>query len=186
MKEKMTGLFLILTLVFSGCATQNNLTKEERATRKAQEDAQKQRMYESALSALNDREFVLEADRLYSRRGRTAYVTSTTNFIMVNGNRATVQIAFNNTVRPGPNGIGGITVEGLVSNVQTKTSKKGNIDYSFSVQGTGISAQVNISMAAGSDYATVTVNPNFSGNRFTMYGRIVPLEYSSVYKARPL
>jgi len=185
------GVFsLLFIVVFSGCSTQNSVTgesyKAERAARKALENAQTQQMYEAAVTALNEREFVLEADRIYSRRGRTAYVTSTTNFVMVNNNRATVQIAFNNTLRPGPNGIGGITVEGLVSNVKMKTSKKGNITYSFGVTGTGISAQVEISLPAGSDYATVTVNPNFSSNRFTMYGKVVPLEYSSVYKARPL
>ena len=55
-----------------------------------------------------------------------------TNFVSMDGNRATIQLAFNGTYA-GPNGIGGITVEGNASNVEMKTDKKGNITFSMMV-----------------------------------------------------
>lgn len=155
----------------------------QRAQQKAQEQAMEQAAYHEAVQALNNREFVLEAHQVVFRRGQTAFVTPTTNFVMMNGNRATVQIAFN-TPNPGPNGIGGVTVDGSVSSLNTKIDKKGNVDCSFSVQGIGISAQVFIRLTNGSNKASVTVSPNFNGNRMTLNGEILPLDQSSVFKGR--
>ena len=95
-----------------------------------------------AVQALKENKFVLEADRLMFKRGDVAYVNSNTNFVLVDGEKGTVQVAFNNTPFAGPNGIGGVTVDGKVSGVRVKESKKGSVTYSFSVQGAGISAQV--------------------------------------------
>ena len=43
--------------------------------------------------------------------------SSNTNFVLVNQGRGTVQVAFN-TVYPGPNGIGGVTVDGTTSDMK--------------------------------------------------------------------
>lgn len=53
----------------------------------------------------------------------SAFVTSNTNFVLMNGNRATVQTAFN-TPYPGPNGIGGVTVDGNSSDMKMNIDKK--------------------------------------------------------------
>ena len=58
------------------------------------------------------------------------------------GDRATIQLAFN-TAAAGPNGIGGITVDGSASNIEMKTDKKGNVTFSMMVQGVAVSANVN-------------------------------------------
>ena len=79
-----------------------------------------------AVQALKENKFVVEADRLIFKQGDVAYVNSNTNFIMVDGEKGTVQVAFNNTPFAGPNGIGGITVDGRVSGVRVKESKKGD------------------------------------------------------------
>ena len=61
-----------------------------------------------AVQALKENKFVLEADRLMFKRGDVAYVNSNTNFVLVDGEKGTVQVAFNNTPFAGPNGIGGV------------------------------------------------------------------------------
>lgn len=155
----------------------------KRAEQKAQEKAMEQAAYNAAVRALNDQKFVLEANQVVFRRGQNAFVTPTTNFVMMNGNRATIQIAFN-TPNPGPNGIGGVTVDGTVSSLKTQMDKKGNVDCSFSVQGTGVSAQVFIRLTNGNNKASVAVSPNFNGNRMTLNGEILPLDQSSVFKGR--
>lgn len=104
------------------------------------------------MSALEKSNFVLEADQLLFKRGGTAFVSSNTNFVSLSDNRAIVQVApFNGG---GPNGVGGITVEGSASNVKVQTDKKGNTTLSMNVMGTGISATVNIFYSKG-----VTMRP---------------------------
>lgn len=155
----------------------------ERARQKAQEQMEQQISYEEALAALKERQFVLEANQLMFRRGQTAYVTSNTNFVMLDQTRGVVQVAFN-TPNPGPNGIGGVTVEGNVSDFKTSTDKKGNISCSFNIMGTGISAQVFLTLPKGSSNATATISPNFNNNKLTLAGNLVPLEQSDIYKGR--
>lgn len=117
------------------------------------------------------------------RNGQTAFVNSNTNFVLVNQGRGTVQVAFN-TVYPGPNGIGGVTVDGSTSDMQITTDKKGNVNCQFSIQGIGISAQIFISLTNGGNNATVTISPNFNSNTMTLTGNLVPLSQSSIFKGR--
>ena len=130
-----------------------------------------------------NKQFVLEANQVVFRNGMSAFVTSNTNFVLMNGNRATVQTAFN-TPYPGPNGIGGVTVDGNSSDMKMNIDKKGNVNCSFSVQGIGISAQVFINMSSGNNTASVSISPNFSNNNLTLNGNIVPLDQSNIFKGR--
>ncbi|WP_294630455.1 DUF4251 domain-containing protein [uncultured Bacteroides sp.] len=155
----------------------------ERAKFRAEEQVQDMASYQQAVQALKNREFVLEANQVIFRNGMTAFVTSNTNFVLMNGNKATVQTAFN-TPYPGPNGIGGVTVDGNSSDMKMDVDKKGNVKCSFSVQGIGISAQVFITMSNGSNSASVTISPNFNSNNLTLNGNIVPLEQSNIFKGR--
>lgn len=139
--------------------------------------------YQQAVQALKNKQFVLEANQVIFRNGMSAFVTSNTNFVLMNGNRATVQTAFN-TPYPGPNGIGGVTVDGNSSDMKMNVDKKGNVNCSFSVQGIGISAQVFITMSNGDNNASVTISPNFSNNNLTLNGNIIPLDQSNIFKGR--
>ena len=119
-----------------------------------------QALFEEAKQAIENKSFTLEADQVIFKRGRTAFVSSNTNFVTVNGNKGSVQVAFNIPVS-GPNGLGGVTVDGNVSGYKVTTDKKGNIRLAMNITGVGISAQVNISLANGGNNATVDILPNF-------------------------
>ena len=194
----MKKLIALLALVLVSASTMMYAQESERAVRradrKAQRDAERARLkaeeqaadavaYQQAVQALKNKQFVLEADQVIFRNGQSAFVSSTTNFVMMNGQRSTVQVAFN-TPYPGSNGIGGVTVDGSASDMKITTDKKGNVNCSFSVQGIGISAQIFISLTNGGNNATVTVNPNFNNNTLTLSGNIVPLDQSDVFKGR--
>ena len=84
----------------------------------------------------------------------------------------------------GPNGVGGVTVEGRASDIKIETDKKGNVTFSMNVLGSGISASVYLSLPVGGNNASVTVDPNFSSNRITLSGTLLPTEQSSVYQGR--
>ena len=137
--------------------------KAEKAAKKAAEEAEANALFEQAVQALKNKDFVLEADRIEFKRGSFVYVTPNTNFVSVKGEKATIQLAFN-TPAAGPNGIGGITVDGTTSGVQMKTDKKGNVMYEMNVQGVAVSARVTFRMAKGTNKCTATVSPNFNSN----------------------
>ncbi|GAB6123915.1 DUF4251 domain-containing protein [Dysgonomonas termitidis] len=168
-----------ILLIFAGCKTQQDPLKA------AAEEAEQRMWFEKAVQALNDREFVLEADRIDFKYGRFVYVSANTNFISMHQDKATIQMAFNSPYA-GPNGIGGITVDGKVSNVKMQSDKKGNITFSMTVQGTAVSANVTLRLTNGSNQCNATINPNFNSNRIEFSGNLYQEADSNVYKAMSL
>ena len=191
MKRIITLITLVLvsasTLMYaqSSSETRQAERKAQREAQKAREKAENERTYTIAVQALKEGKFVLEADQLVFKRGRSAFVSSTTNFVLMDGEHASVQIAANNALA-GPNGIGGITVDGSRKEMKITTDKKGNVNCSFSVQGIGISAQVYITLTNGGNNASARISPNFNSNTLTLNGVLVPLSQSNVYKGRAL
>lgn len=191
MKRIITLITLVLvsasTLMYaqSSSETRQAERKAQREAQKAREKAENERNYAIAVQALKEGKFVLEADQLVFKRGRSAFVSSTTNFVLMDGEHASVQIAANNALA-GPNGIGGITVDGSRKEMKITTDKKGNVNCSFSVQGIGISAQVYITLTNGGNNASARISPNFNSNTLTLNGVQVPLSQSNVYKGRAL
>lgn len=173
-------LIVIITLV--GCST-SKLTSEEKEAQKEEETSRNELKFSEAKQAIYDRNFVMEADKLITRKGQLIYVSYYTNFVSLIGDRATVQFAVSN-FRSGQNGLGGLTVEGIASGITTEVNKKGNIMFSMNVTGNGISSRINIELYEGSDEARVQIIPNFSSNTMTLSGRIVPAENSEVYKGK--
>ena len=159
----MKKIILLVSVVLFGCVgyaqAQTSEKKLSRQERKEAKRAMEQALFEEAKQAIENKSFTLEADQVIFKRGRTAFVSSNTNFVTVNGNKGSVQVAFNIPVS-GPNGLGGVTVDGNVSGYKVTTDKKGNIRLAMNITGVGISAQVNISLANGGNNATVDIyNP---------------------------
>ena len=188
----MKKIVFALMILFIGAGTMMAQTdkekdkaakKAEKEAKKAAEEAENMALFEEALKAMEDKEFVLEAERVEFKRGRYIYVTSNTNFVSMNGNKASIQLTLNGA-NPGPNGIGGITVDGTISNPELKTDKKGNISMSFMVQGIAVSANVVIRMPKGSNRCTAIVSPNFNSNRLTFTGYMYPKDQARIYKGR--
>ena len=172
MKKFIALAALVLVSMVTTTMYAQESSTQRRADRKAQRDAERARLKAEQ-----------QANQVMFRNGQTAFVTSNTNFVLVNQGRGTVQVAFN-TVYPGPNGIGGVTVDGTVSDIKTSTDKRGNINCSFSIQGIGISAQIFLTLTNGDNNATVTINPNFNSNTMTLSGSLLPLNQSNIFKGR--
>jgi hypothetical protein len=187
-------LFMMCALFSAGITLQAQTTDKlsKREAKKAAKAAQKQAeleenkaWYAAAVKALEDEEFVLEADRVEFKRGRFVYVTPSTNFVSLTKGQASIQLSFN-TGAAGPNGIGGITVEGKPSGIEMSTDKKGNVNFKMMVQGSAVSASVTIRLQNETNKATVTVNPNFNSNRISFTGTLYPTEQSNIFKGRSL
>ena len=141
--------------------------------------------YVQGRAALVNRDFVLEAESVTFKNGATAFVNSTTNFISLKGNKAVVQIS-PSSFASGPNGVGGVTVEGNVTDLQVRTDNKGRTTLSMNVMGIGINAQVEVYMYPGTNRASATVYPNFNSNTVWLQGDIVPYENSNVFEGNSL
>ena len=134
-----------------------------------------------AQRAVNDSSFVLEADAVTFKYGTRVQVNSTTNFISMNGNRAVVQIA-PSYFHSGPNGVGGVTVEGTVTNVKKSYDNKGRLHFSMNVVGRGINATVSLTVYPGSNRVTADVSPTFNSNDVRLEGYLIPYEHSRVFE----
>ena len=99
---KKIVLIVLLTLLGGGLSAQTNSRKAARQVEKARRAAMDSVLHLGAVQALESGAFVVEVDRLIFKRGRTASVSSNTNFVSRDGDEAFVQIAFN-TVLAGPN-----------------------------------------------------------------------------------
>jgi biotin-(acetyl-CoA carboxylase) ligase len=138
-----------------------------------------------ARAALLNRDFVLEASSVTFKNGSTAFINSTTNFIYLKGDKAVVQISPSNFAS-GPNGVGGVTVEGNVSDLQVRTDSKGRTTLSMNVMGIGINAQVEVYMYPGTSRASATVYPNFNSNTLWIQGTLVPYENANIFEGNSL
>ena len=132
-----------------------------------------------AVAAVKNQDFVLQAQTVQFKNGATVFVNSATNYISVKGNHAVVQISPSNFAS-GPNGVGGVTVEGMVSGQQYRVGKHGYATYSFSVMGLGINAQIEVYLTPGTNQASATIYPNFNSNTVWVQGNIVPYENANV------
>lgn len=182
MKTTLITLLAVL-LCCAGYAREQQTTEKKltRKEKKALREAEEQALFEQSLQAICDSAFVLEADYAIINNRANIQVTSHTNFVMVDKDQASVQIAFN-IPSAGLNGLGGITVEGSVSGYKIKTDKKGSVTLTMNVMGRGIHASVLIMMYHGSNNATVEVAPNFSSHRLRLSGTLIPFEQSKVFK----
>lgn len=160
-------------------AARREAIRKERAQREALEAQQDSVAYLKAIEALKTGSFVLEADFVGFPSGLTRYVSSTTNYIEVNEGNGVLQTAFSNfTYSPGPNGLGGVTVEGSIGSPKFSEDKDGNVYFNFNIQGIAVSATVFITLTGGTNQATASISPNFNNNNMTMTGRLVPLDES--------
>lgn len=143
-------------------------------------------LYQQAVDAVMRNQFVLEANRLMFRRGNTANVMSSTNFVSLQDGRVTIQTALNHNRWPGPNNLGGVTYDARPSSIRIKTDHRGDVHVSMQAQGAVFTGRISMTIFAGSNVAIARVNPTFSGKRITFHGVVVPAETSRVFRGRAL
>ena len=161
---------------------QNRKISREEQKKIAQQQAKQQ--FEIARQALKDSMFVVEVDRIIGQLGRTVYVSANENFVLMNRDYASVQLAVL-PAHAGMNGAGGITLAGNASDVQERIDKHGNVTCQFRVQGNSISSTVIVTLYKGDNQVSAVMNSTFNNGRITFYGRLFPANASKVFKAQP-
>ena len=192
------GQYLILLLLLLTVICSNVSAQEKKMTRKEKEAAWRAErlrkraaeerleihndsvQYLQAIAALQSGSWALEASNVSINNGASNFVTESTNFISINNGTATVQTAFDNSNIYSPNGLGGITLTGRVTNEEMRIDRYGNVYYNFGINGSEISATVNIMLSAGNNQASATVNPNFNNSNLSMSGYIYPYSNAGI------
>jgi len=157
------------------------LTKEEQKALRAYEDSV---LAANAMKAVMDSSFIAAADQVSYKRGRNMNASPNLNYVSLNGTDAVIQVG--NSVMMGPNGVGGVTLEGMAQNIELRTDKKGNVSLSMKVLGSGLSGDVTLQMVKGSNRATVQVSGTFSSQRITMNCTVTPYSKYKVVQGRSL
>ena len=154
--------------------------------RKQIEEKDDSLQYINAKAALTNGSFVVEAQSIRLDISRTFFVSSSLNFILMrNLKEGTIQIGQNGPIS-GPNGVGGITVEGNIDNVEMTTDPRGNLIYTYDIWGSNVSAKVSVTLYKNSTRANVVVRPNFKRYDLIIEGLLVPLNESAIFEGRSL
>lgn len=194
MKKLLYLTSAICILLCAPASAQSNKSEREkewradrerkRAEARALENQQDSIAFNAAVKALKEGNWVLEATNINFYNGITRFVSSNTNYISCENEEGTIQTAFNNFTYS-PNGLGGITVQGDISGQRMNTDKDGNVYYSCNIQGASVSATIYLTLTGGTNQASATVNPNFSGRTMTLDGYLVPYDQANIFQGIP-
>lgn len=180
----MKGMIIVLMLALTAGVSASGAVPQDRQTRKAMQAYEDSVRFAATVESMRNMDFVLEADRLVLKRGENVMVTSMTNFVSVKDDRAVIQVApFSG---PGVNGVGGVTVDGNISDVDFRVSRKGTVSLSMYVSGAVASCKITFTLPKNGTTATVRIDPNYSSNDISLVGSIVPTELSTVYEGLSL
>ena len=138
-----------------------------------------------AIVAIRNGSWALEASSITFNDGNTNYVTPSINYVSINNGTGTIQTAFDDTNVYSPNGLGGITLEGNIINEELNVDREGNVYYNYMIQGSNVSATVNVVITPNSNQATANITPNFTNRSMMMSGVIYPYSTAGVFQGTP-
>lgn len=148
--------FLLLVMVSIAGTLEAQTRKEKRAERRVAQDSIDNANHIRAIVAITDTLLILEADQAYDDKGDMVLLDRTFNFVKLEKERGVVQLAFPFLV--GPNGVGGITIDGRISKYEVKTDKNGSVHLLVFTSGSSVDVDIRITLSPGSDRATATVS----------------------------
>ena len=175
-KVHLFWIFGLLLISLNGNSQNIKLTKQEK---KEVRDAELEANFRILDSLLSVRSFVLEADYLLDNHGFRIPVTSTLNFVKVNGGNGVLQTG-NNSYR-GTNGVGGVTAEGSIGNYEiSKNFKHMSYNLRFSLMTNLGIYDVFMTVNAG-NHAVATIT-GLGPGRLSWQGSLATIGNSVVFK----
>lgn len=186
---KTTLLIAVLCMVVPGIFAQESGQVDAKTAKKiSREEKQKQRKAEEEVQAklvdwmVNNRQFVLEANALSNKRGDRIQVSSRINFIAVDSDKITIQLASVSGIG-GSNGMGGVTTDGRISRYTlSKFGKDGN-SYSIRIMAmTALGSYDILFTVSRLGNSDATLSGATTGGKLDYHGYLVPKHLSKVYK----
>ena len=184
MKKSIVLLFVLSFSILSFGQEKQEMSREERrALEKEKRAVLDSLLAQQIKQAVDQKKWVLEADRLSNTMGATINVNSNLNFIALEGDEAYVQLGSETGM--GANGVGGVTIRANVNSYKVDRSKKGTYYIQVTLTSAIGNLDIRIDMNSTGQMASATVQGN-SARTITYAGRLVPLSLSTVYKGTPL
>ena len=168
-------VFLILFLVFQ---TGNIFARGTKSDVKQNDTLVFENQYQYLKYLIDNKQFVLTADYLQNW-GYRRFVNSTINFVKVDSTTAVIQIG--SDYRIGPNGVGGVTAKGKISNWKVKENPKSE---SFTID-MSVMTPLGIYFIMFNIYSTGYSTARLTGlsaGQLTFEGNIVPLSDSGTFE----
>ena len=160
---------------------QRKLAKEMKKEQQAKELAEMSAVVDAMVS---QHRFVLEANSLRNKQGEPLQVTSALNFVASDSLSGVLQIGDDAGI--GPNGVGGITVEGEISDYNyTQNERNGTYNISYILRTPVGTYDVRMT-AFPNSRAEATISNATWGGRITYSGNLIPPGLSRVYKGNAL
>ncbi len=162
MKSKILVFALIIAAVatMASCSASKNRTPEQiRQDSIANVVAQK---------LIDDREFVLTANRVSIGSSPIIQVFETSNFILVDGDDCAMQLSPRSSA-------GAFNARGTVSGYSVSKSENGDVNVKFHFNGKLGTGDVFITLYAGGTRAIGYIDATFGRGRSTFYGQIQPI-----------
>ena len=185
----MKNLLLLLVLIIStnliAQQTEKELTRKEKREIKKQQEAELSAAMAKILTvSIDSQQWVLEADMLSNKTGRSVQVNSNLNFVAIDKDEAFIQLGSNSGL--GANGVGGVSVRTNITKYEvTKNEKKGSYYIQIYANSALGSWYIQVNCNRDGKIASATIQGNTS-KRVNYSGQIVPIGSSRVYKGSPI
>lgn len=157
--------------------SRREIRKERRAYQRAKKEKQEEIKRILVDTMVHNRLFLLKADQIYDKYGRSYYVDSHINFIKADDNKGVVQFGSSQLI--GRNGFGGSTLKGSIQNYEVKEKKNGySISFNLHAPGGHLNIFIHID-DLGRGSATVQ---SAWGGELRYRGEIVPVKSGEVFQ----
>ncbi len=167
MKSKLFIFSFLLAAVatMASCSATHNRTPEQiRQDSIANIVAQK---------LIDDREFVLTANRVSIGSSPIIQVFENSNFILIDGDNCAMQLSPRSSA-------GAFNARGTVSGYTVSKSKNGDVNVRFQFNGKLGTGDVFLTLYSGGTQATAYIDATFGRGRSTYYGKIEPIKTSVI------
>lgn len=183
----MRAISLVIIMILVGGSVIAQTKEEKKAAKKAKKEAKLEQDKANTamlISIVENKKFVLEANTLFDRTGKTYIISSHLNFVGFDGVNSTIQLAFDQVI--GWNGVGGVTIDGRITKMEIKPNKDGlGFNINASVQNKGGGLVTMLFRVSSSGNARVDMSGSF-GERISFQGTLIALDKIRVYKGTPI
>lgn len=179
MKAYMAGLLLIIGLLGFSINCNSQDPKPDKKSKKEARRAQMEADFRVLDSMLYNGRYVLEADFLQNKYGTRVWVSSTLNFVRVEGPKGVLQTG--SDVGVGYNGVGGVTAEGSINDYKISRNLKNlSCTVTFNLITNLGTFNILLTVTANNN-ATAAISGSTSG-RLIWDGHLVAINNSRVFK----
>lgn len=180
-KAMKKTIIILMLAISSNVVIAQSADKNSVVSRKEKRNAEIEKLYGMNKEMLDHRDFVLQADYLQDRYGHRVVANTIINFVAVDSTTAVIQVG--SDFRKGPNGVGGVTAKGQISDWKlSENQKKKTFNLSFTVM-TNIGVYDLLFMIGPSEYSTARLT-GLTAGQLTFEGKLVPYSQSSVFEGQ--